>query len=94
MKIYGTVTSERASKGQGGEWLKIAIENEARKKVAVVHVNALYQGRTGITLEYLPEVYATDMPTVLLGQATEKGEKQKGETVEDITKCPLNPMGC
>lgn len=31
MRFYGTVKSERASKGQGGEWLKIDIVNERKE---------------------------------------------------------------
>jgi hypothetical protein len=34
MKLYATTTSERASKGQGGEYLVIELKNEAKKVFA------------------------------------------------------------
>lgn len=33
MKLYATTTSERASKGQGGEWLEIKISNENSEQI-------------------------------------------------------------
>lgn len=38
MKLYATVTSERASKGQGGEYLDIEIKNELQIVFASIKV--------------------------------------------------------
>lgn len=41
MKLYATVTSERATKGQGGEWLAIGIQNEDKETFAYINVPTL-----------------------------------------------------
>jgi len=33
MKLYATITSERATKGQGGKWLDIIVLDESQKKL-------------------------------------------------------------
>lgn len=38
MKLYATVESERARKGQGGEWLDIEIKNGDKLCVALIKV--------------------------------------------------------
>lgn len=38
MKLYATTTSERASKGQGGEWLDINIKDERKVTFAIIKV--------------------------------------------------------
>lgn len=38
MKLYATVTSERASKGQGGKYLDIRISDATQKELADVQV--------------------------------------------------------
>ena len=39
MKLYGTIKSERAEKGQGGnEYLEIEISNESREEIALIKV--------------------------------------------------------
>ncbi len=38
MKLYATITSERATKGQGGEWLDINIKESRKVTFAVIKV--------------------------------------------------------
>ncbi len=38
MKLYATVTSERATKGQGGEWLDINLKDERECTFAIIKV--------------------------------------------------------
>lgn len=40
MKLYATTTSERASKGQGGEWLDINITDENQEVLAMFKVRS------------------------------------------------------
>lgn len=82
MKLYATVTSERASKGQGGEYLDIVIKNEHQRIVARIEVRS---GRLVKTIVHTlydktvcePSLAAIDWMTI------GKGNKQKGEI-----KCP------
>ena len=70
MKLYAIVTSERASKGQGGKYLHIEIFNEQEELIYSVIVDdgiALYSG-------------AVSSQSLLYHQKT-KGKKQKGERV-------------
>ena len=86
MKLYATVTSERASKGQGGEYLDIEIKNEDKMCVAVVKVRPdrlngqsitiWHDGKTDVSTHkdsaWNREIY--DSPYQVA-----KGEKKKGE---------------
>lgn len=38
MKLYATITSERATKGQGGKWLDIKITDENQKPLGIIKV--------------------------------------------------------
>ncbi len=38
MKVYATVTSERASKGQGGQWLNITLQGEGTEHIAFLRL--------------------------------------------------------
>lgn len=38
MKLYAKTTSERASKGQGGQWLKIEVLNEYKKLLGIINI--------------------------------------------------------
>ncbi len=54
MKLYATVTSERATKGQGGEYLDIEVKNEAKLVFATIKVRdqkleICYDGRTEVS---------------------------------------------
>jgi hypothetical protein len=78
MRLYGTITSERATKGQGGNnHLFIHITGKDRKNdIAVVSVfpweNYLDDDKPHICLNIRDDIkYSVDMFT--------KGKKQKGE---------------
>ena len=79
MKLYATTTSERASKGQGGNYVTIEITNEKKEVIAILSV---------VSSNYLPYINfkydkgAFELPvyiTDLKGQEIEKGEKKKGK---------------
>lgn len=86
MKLYATVSSERASKGQGGnEYLAIQVQNEKQEKVLTILYSA-----DGLGKMYLSKVFGefhairelalkTDEEYMNELQKLEKGEKQKGE---------------
>ena len=38
MKLYAKTTSNRASKGQGGDWLKIEITDEKNKRLGIIDI--------------------------------------------------------
>lgn len=59
MKLYATVTSERATKGQGGEWLDIEIMGHAKVVIARLKV------RTSQDHGYLVEVLPIAFPDLL-----------------------------
>ncbi len=89
MKLYATVTSERASKGQGGnEYIEITLKGEEER-----YSHALIYTKNGLILykmknNILEPVYMEksencqsmdDILKELEALPTEKGEKQKGE---------------
>ncbi len=83
MKLYATVTSERASKGQGGnEYLDIVIHaGSERRIISTIQVRKI----TGNVTIYT--VYAGDEK---IGELIDtKGEKQKGEHLCVIEGCEL-----
>src|SRR5437867_909498 len=71
MKLYAIVTSERASKGQGGnEYVRVELKDDSEQVIAVFRA--------------IPDVTNTRLTISIRGkqQYTEyipKGEKQKGE---------------
>jgi len=78
MKLYASVTSERATKGQGGEYLDIEVKGENKKTILELHIEEkddMYE-ITGyaINAEHAPnrrsESYITYKVT--------KGNNQKG----------------
>lgn len=80
MKLYATTTSERASKGQGGnEHVNVKLENETREELA--YIRAIPDGtNTRVTVYvsgqgHLGTFY---VPNGLKDKT--KGNKQKGET--------------
>jgi hypothetical protein len=82
MKLYATVTSERASKGQGGEWLDIDIFTTNRENATHRVEVREKQGEITITLmrSHFGKWYnAKDIDTVYINAPKTKGEKQKGE---------------
>lgn len=72
MKLYATITSERASKGQGGnKFLNITIQRDAKKRIPTFFVGV-----------YENELVVEDIRTgkeVFRETEYLKGEKQKGE---------------
>ena len=90
MKLYATVESERAKKGQGGQYLDIGIQNEYKEVVATINIRAIegakgYETRRTIKIWYngLTEVHAYKNS----GDTNEtKGEKQKGECLHKNTE--------
>ena len=38
MKLYGSISSERATKGQGGKYLNVEISNEKRQVIAFINI--------------------------------------------------------
>ena len=55
MKLYATTTSERASKGQGGEWLDIEIMGH--DKIVIARVIVRTSKEYGYTVEAYPVAY-------------------------------------
>lgn len=41
MKLYATTTSERASKGQGGEYLNIEVKGENKENILELHIEEI-----------------------------------------------------
>lgn len=85
MKLYATVTSERASKGQGGNHLDIDIFTTGPDK-ATHHVKVREDKQTGNILvdfcaTYFGKTRVIARECIYIGTET-KGERQKGE------KCP------
>ncbi len=83
MKYYGRVTSERASKGQGGRFLDIQVQDESREVIARMEVSDGANGPTArCTFSEGVEVEAstTGGSVIECPLDSEKGEKQEGET--------------
>lgn len=78
MNLYATVTSERASKGQGGQYLDIVVQDSNKEILARLfiesHTDSVGDGYKG-TLSTADHLYIQ-----VEGEHTaRKGEKQKGE---------------
>jgi hypothetical protein len=72
MKLYATTKSERASKGQGGEWLEITVTDKDR------NILFAYTNKDGIQA-----IGYKDGGAWVVDELTnEKGEKQTGETCQ------------
>lgn len=85
MKLYATVSSERASKGQGGQFLNIIITDSEKQEIARLVIT---DEENGFVIAY---DYDEDSTIVEhwkgLELATEKGEKQKGERCFLYAEC-------
>ena len=92
MKLYATTTSERASKGQGGN-KKILIELTFKNSLGEIEdvAEIIYTSKEsgGYILEYF-DTEETGTPRTL----KEKGKKQKGETLHDDRDYNINPCRC
>jgi hypothetical protein len=75
MKLYATTTSDRASKGQGGnEYIRITLQSDRKKEDFVI----VY------TPDSLRVCASTEDGGALLYEVDkEKGKQQKGEIVDD-----------
>ena len=85
MKLYATTTSERASKGQGGEYLDIGIMNEDKECFATINVRII-EGTKDYDTRRIIKIWHNGLTEVQSyknsGDTTEKiikGKKQKGE---------------
>ena len=87
MKLYATVTSERASKGQGGNSFLFVKFMDDKQIVARVEFHIDDRG-------YCLEIYDREgghfMPLLPLGGEIEKGKRQKGEKEPHAQDCPHN----
>lgn len=83
MKLYGTITSERASKGQGGnKELEIIIQvGDSRKTIArlLVMPNPYVAGAYFINLYTNGKLGGDGMTAFEFRDVDKKGEKKKGE---------------
>jgi hypothetical protein len=82
MRLYATTTSERASKGQGGEWLDIIIYNEDKEPAIGIKVisNATGGVRATIFRDMRYSQIIVDDKTGFIEDASkynQKGEKKK-----------------
>ena len=75
MKLYSTVTSERASKGQGGnDFLHISVRDEGKKEIASIKAKPIYvNGEYKIDLSFKIHNKVT---SYIIGEARKtKGKK-------------------
>ena len=105
MRLYATVSSERASKGQGGKELEIIITGEKGQKVFTMNVSEKggdylveYKHAEGFNLSddmWWIQKYTTERATLNPDLYETKGEKQKGECemhgVKHCIHCTENP---
>jgi hypothetical protein len=71
MKLYATVTSERASKGQGGKYLDIVIKDAYKDVIGNIKVR--------VRNHEVGDLYCVDMDFANHVYIKQKGKKQKGE---------------
>ena len=84
MKLYATVTSERASKGQGGnEYLDIAVTDDNEEQIARMRIYPKKDNIgefTDVIIEFSEHLYVNGHHW-LDDEVTGKGKKQKGEEI-------------
>jgi hypothetical protein len=85
MKLYATTTSERASKGQGGNWLKIKICNEKEQELCRIYVEMINNQ---------PVVQLWDMNQKMLEFIPTKGKQEKGECQHEWRKMDNDVYYC
>ena len=99
MKLYATTTSERASKGQGGEYLDIEIKNEYKEIVATIKIREV-EGARGYDIRRTIIIWANGLTQVHSYKADKsemqelKGEKQKAEKCKICDDDFINPHRC
>lgn len=85
MKLYATVSSERATKGQGGEYLDIELKDEEGICFATVKVRADRQDGHSVTIWHDQETDVRAHKDSAWNKEIydyRKGKRQKGETCE------------
>ena len=81
MKLYATIRSERASKGQGGnQFLDIVIRNEQQEEMMKVEVNGRGREKPRIAIAFDGDKLSFPPQPI-----DTKGKKQKGEV--DASNC-------
>ncbi len=78
MKMYATIQSERATKGQGGnEYLKIIVRNEKQQCIAYL----TFKPDETCQISIIKDIKTVFNPVEWIGtdDDNKKGEKQKGE---------------
>jgi len=89
MKLYATTTTERASKGQGGNEYLETVYNIIDKNTPSYRVRVMNDEKIGqiyFTVEhYFFGKWHEKMSDVIYINVPEKGEKQKGESVEVLS---------
>jgi hypothetical protein len=78
MQLYATTTSERASKGQGGKYLDIAITGENGEDVAIILVRN-ENGRYVVDIIPATMHARSEKISIYKRDLKEKGNNQKGE---------------
>lgn len=70
MKLYATTTSERASKGQGGnKWLRVELQAEIggkRETVARINLYPPIGGKAGLFIEYSKQKTESQINDILM----------------------------
>jgi hypothetical protein len=93
MKLYAKVTSERATKGQGGnERLRIDIMNEQHGMIAYLHI---IPTDAKPVVGFFPDIRQSYVVTsheefTAIVEQLRKGKKQKGEVDAAEQKCIYN----
>ena len=83
MKLYATITSERASKGQGGNknlWIKLVVEHDNKEREVFAELNLCREEDYFILTEF-NETATSEIKSIKV-----KGKKQKGECEHQNSK--------
>lgn len=97
MKLYATIESNRAKKGQGGDWLDIDIFTTNREEAS--HRVLVRESAGEITIRIQRKHFgkwyeSKEIDTVYINAPETKGNKQKGETLHDDRDYNINPCRC
>lgn len=97
MKLYATITSERATKGQGGKYLDIVVKDDNKQIAMIINVIP-YDDSIGTGLKAIitlaNHVYARVIGEQVMDVVREsKGKKQKDEMCTDGLPHRLNEEG-
>lgn len=89
MKLYATVTSERATKGQGGnEYISIKLEGINKKYLGNLTL-IIQEGQYELLLDNYTDIIFIGFPQ---GEGITKAKSQKGE--DRCWLCSENPETC